>query len=126
MPISRVEIIDHGEFGRLVAKWAMLDELLRPQSIADIKTAVDQNVCIPSRIKYVKWVQPNLETLLVHLPNKEMLVEAEQLFSGNSKLAYILPQFYTDKLVPAGSDVHISNEDLLYARIGDYSVGQCR
>lgn len=124
MPISRVEISDYFEVGRLIAKWAKQDPASRPSSIAEMRNALSGIALVPARITNVQWVQPDLQTLLMRLPNKDMLIESEQTFSATSGQRYPIPNVYLEKLT--NPNTHVSDTDFLFARIADYTIAQCR
>jgi hypothetical protein len=102
--------------------WA-IDPKTRPADLAELKSQTGGMLIIPARITRIEFVQPDLATLLLRLPNAQMAQESVDLVQAGN-LDYKLPLFYFDKLGEGGAG--ISNIDLLYSRIADYTISQCR
>jgi hypothetical protein len=124
-PIPRIEVADYIEMGRLVAQWAT-DPATRPADVAALKAQLDGIAVVPDRIKTVTFVQSTLDHLVLHLPVKEMVEESlERTTDPMGDGQYPLPQFYADHFRPGFGPV-MTPLDLLLARVGDYSIAQCR
>ena len=107
-PISRIEVADYIEMGRLVAQWAT-DPATRPdRTSTTLKDQLDGIAMVPDRIKTVEFVQSTLDHLILRLPVKEMIEESlERMTDPIGDGRYPLPQFYADYLPPrlrAGDD----------------------
>lgn len=116
MPHARIEILDYQAVGRKVVEWAK-DSTKRPTTIADFKAQLDQIAIVPDRIKTITFVQPDLENLILRLPDREMFQDSKSIVDAMASIAeYPLPQFYSAAATP---------EELQYSRIGDYTIAQC-
>jgi hypothetical protein len=81
---------------------------------------------VPERIKKVTVVQSTLDHLILRLPVREMIQESEHRLSdpmANGR--YPFPQFYEDFYSPGFGPV-MTPLETLYARVGDYTIAQCR
>ena len=123
MAISRIEIVDHIALGKLIVRWAK-NAATRPTDMAGMRTALDQIALIPSRITNLTYVQSDLQTMLVRLPNADMVVESEDEMRSKPTLLYPVPSFYADKVCTDGAGM--ANLDFLYSRIADYTIAQCK
>lgn len=124
-PIPRIEVTDFIEMGRLVAEWS-LNPKSRPADVAELIDQLDGIATVPDRIKHVEFVQSTLDHLILRLPVKEMIEESIDRMSdpmGNGQ--YPLPQFYADNYRPGFGPV-MTSLDTLFARVGDYTIAQCR
>jgi hypothetical protein len=124
-PIPRIEVADYIEMGRLVAQWAT-DPATRPETVDELKTQLDGIAVVPERIKTVEIVQSTLDHLILRLPVKEMIEESlERMTDPMGDGTYPLPQFYADHYKPGFGPV-MTPLDTLLARVGDYTIAQCR
>jgi hypothetical protein len=124
-PIPRIEVGDYIEMGRLVAQWAT-DPATRPKDLAAFKQQLDGIATVPDRIKSVEIVQSTLDHLVLRLPVKEMIEESlERMTDPMGDGQYPLPQFYADHYRPGFGPV-MTPLDTLLARVGDYTIAQCR
>jgi hypothetical protein len=124
-PISRIDVADYIEMGRLVAQWAG-DETSRPKDVAELKSQLDGIATVPDRIKTVEFVQSTLDHLILRLPVREMIEESlERMTDPSGDGRYPLPQFYSDFYRPGFAPV-MTPLDTLFARVGDYTIAQCR
>lgn len=124
-PIPRIEVADFIEMGRLVAQWAT-DPATQPKDVGDLKQQLDGIATVPDRIKTVTFVQSTLDHLVLRLPVREMIEESIDRMSdpmGDGR--YPLPQFYSDFYRPGFGPV-MTPLDTLLARVGDYTIAQCR
>lgn len=123
--LPRIEVADYIEMGRLVAQWAA-DPATRPATVQELKQQLDGIAIIPDRIKKVEFAQSTTDTLVLTLPVREMIEESIERMSdpmGDSR--YPLPQFYADHYRPGFGPV-MTSLDILLARVGDYTIAQCR
>ncbi len=123
--IPRIEVADYIEMGRLVAQWAT-DPATQPKDVAELKEQLDGIATVPDRIKTVEFVQSTLDHLVLRLPVREMIEESIDRMSdpmGDGR--YPLPQFYADFYRPGFGPV-MTPLDTLLARVGDYTIAQCR
>ena len=124
-PIPRIEVADFIEMGRLVAQWSA-EPATRPGNVADLKDQLDGIATVPDRIKTVEFVQSTLDHLILRLPVKEMIEESlERMADPIGDGRYPLPQFYADHYRPGFGPV-MTPLDTLLARVGDYTIAQCR
>lgn len=124
-PIPRIDVADHIEMGRVVAQWAT-EPSTRPGTVKELKDQLDGIATVPDRIKTVEFVQSTLEHLILRLPVKEMIEESLELMSGPvADTSYPLPPFYADIYRPGFGPV-MTPLDTLLARVGDYTIAQCR
>jgi hypothetical protein len=124
-PITRIEVADFIEMGRLVAQWSA-DPDTRPTTVDELKEQLDGIAVVPDRIKTVEIVQSTLDHLVLRLPVKEMIEESlERMSDPMGDGTYPLPQFYADFYRPGFGPV-MTPLDTLLARVGDYTIAQCR
>ena len=124
-PIPRIEVADYIEMGRLVAQWAA-DPATRPETVGELKEQLDGIAVVPDRIKTVEIVQSTLDHLILRLPVKEMIEESlERMTDPMGDGSYPLPQFYADHYKPGFGPV-LTPLDILLARVGDYTIAQCK
>lgn len=124
-PIPRIEVADFIEMGRLVAEWST-NPKSRPANVAELVDQLDGIATVPERIKHVEFVQSTLDTLILRLPVKEMLEESiDRMSDPMATSQYPLPQFYADHYRPGFGPV-MTSLDTLLARVGDYTIAQCR
>ncbi len=124
-PIPRIEVADYIEMGRLVAQWAV-DPATWPRDVAQLKEQLDGIAEVPERIKHVEFVQSTLDTLVLRLPVKQMIEESlEAMTDPMGDTRYPLPQFYADHYRPGFGPV-MTPLDTLLARVGDYTIAQCK
>jgi hypothetical protein len=124
-PIPRIEVADFVEMGRLVAGWAT-GKVKHPENVAELVEQLDGIAMVPERIKNVTVVQSTLDHLILRLPVREMIEESEHHLSdpmANGR--YPFPQFYEDFYSPGFGPV-MTPLETLYARVGDYTIAQCR
>jgi hypothetical protein len=118
-PLPRMAVKDHALLGRKVAEWAK-DPASRPKTVTEFRQQlldVDPGATIPDRITGVLFVQPTWDTLVVRLPTKELIEESERNMS-RTPAKYKMPDFY--------SKTSLSALELLYSRIGDYTISECK
>ena len=124
-PITRIEVADFIEMGRLIAQWSA-DPDTRPTTVDELKEQLDGIAVVPDRIKTVEIVQSTLDHLILRLPVKEMIEESlERMSDPMGDGTYPLPQFYADFYRPGFGPV-MTPLDTLLARVGDYTIAQCR
>jgi hypothetical protein len=124
-PIPRIEVADFIEMGKLIAGWAT-GKVKRPETVEELVEQFDGIAVVPERIKKVTVVQSTLDHLILRLPVREMIEESERHLSdpmANGR--YPFPQFYEDFYSPGFGPV-MTPLETLYARVGDYTIAQCR
>jgi hypothetical protein len=124
-PIPRIEVADFIEMGKLIAGWAT-GRIAPPCNVEDLAKQFDGIAVVPERIKTVEVVQSTLDHLIIRLPVREMIEESERHLSdpmANGR--YPFPQFYEDFYSPGFGPV-MTPLETLYARVGDYTIAQCR
>jgi hypothetical protein len=121
MAIARVNVLDFLAFGKVVVQWS-LDPSTRPRTLRKLKEELRDILEIPDRITRIKYVDVDQETLVIRVPNKEMVEESIERFSGRGQRAYPAPAFYRD-LMPGPNRKR--NIDILHCRIADYTIAQC-
>jgi hypothetical protein len=119
MPIERVNVLQHKEFGQKVVEWAE-DPSKRPSSLEEMKQECAGILDIPDRITKLKYVDVELDTLLIRVPTRQMVEESVARFS-TLEGGYPAPGFYRD----IGSAQQPPNLDMLFMRIADYTIAQC-
>jgi hypothetical protein len=123
--IPRIEVADYIEMGRLVAQWSA-DPATRPGTVQELKEQLDGIAVVPDRIKTVEFTQSTLDHLVLRLPVKEMMEQSiERMSDPMGDGRYPLPQFYGDHFRPGFGPV-MTPLDTLLARVGDYTIAQCR
>ena len=124
-PIPRIEVADFIEMGKLIAGWAT-GKVKQPQTAKELAEQLDGIAVVPERIKTVEFVQSTLDHLILRLPVREMIEESERNLSDPmTNGRYPFPQFYEDFYSPGFGPV-MTPLETLYARVGDYTIAQCR
>ena len=119
-----VEVVNFRAFGDKVKAWARGAEPI-PQTIDEFAAQLadaDIGVKIPASIKHVRFVQDDVETLVVKLPCKELLEQGEAAIAKAGG-DYPLPSFY-ERVFAAKP--HVKDKQAFHAeRIGDYAIATC-
>jgi hypothetical protein len=124
-PIPRIEVADYIELGKLVAEWAT-GRRAPPTNPAELKSQLNGIAVVPDRITEVEVVQGTLKKLVIRLPVREMVEQSLQVMEDPmAEGSYPFPQFYSDYYSPGFGPV-LTPRDILYARVGDYTIAQCR
>jgi hypothetical protein len=122
MTIERVTILDYVEFGKRVVSWSLNPET-RPKDLAAMKQELRDILVIPDRTTRLSFVEVGLDQLLIRLPNPDMVRESLRMFEkADNAETYPMPLFYRN-LQTGGT---LSSFDLLFSRIADYTIAQCR
>ena len=122
--VERVEVINHRLFGEQVKAWAKGAERIPKdlEEFADQLARAGVGLKLPDTIKSVKFVQDDPETLIVRLPCRSRLIEAEGHLVGRGG-TYPMPAFYEQTF---GGRPKVGDQlSFQAARIGDYSIAQC-
>jgi hypothetical protein len=153
MPIDRVEVETWDMWGMLVKTWATgtncfpMDPYKKkavpklPANLTEFKDqCIDFGVVmhIPPRIKGIQFIQANQETLLMRLPDSQMVTDSEQFIAANPAGNYPIPAFYGPNYNPAqlgaadkpfySQHAKLTAANYLHfhaCRIGDYTIAQC-
>lgn len=120
MAIEFVNVVQYKEFGEKVAQWTRTPAS-RPQTLADLKTECAGMLEIPARIKKLRYVDDDLDTLVIRFPNEDMLAEAMDRVSSVPPPYVWAPSYY--RLI--GANNQPPNLDILYMRLADYVIAQC-
>jgi hypothetical protein len=121
------QVVNHSAFGRKVAHWSRHPEA-RPRTVAELRQQAGGDIYLLSSLQSIEFAQGDETRLMIYLPPVYKLDEAEARLarakaSGTaSAQSYPLPDFYAAILSGALTDV----EEILYSRIGDYSVAGCK
>ncbi len=121
-------------WGKLVKSWATgINYFDRtkpappiPRTLEDFKaqcTARGIDVNLPDYIKTLNIAQMEKSALNVHLPARDLVIEAEQQLNASDSV-YPIPPFY-DEFYGVQLPRDIKALDLQACRIGDYSIGMC-
>lgn len=120
MPISRIEVLDYKAFGEKVAEWS-LNPTMRPKTLDEMKQQTRDILEIPDRIRHLRFIDVDLSEMVIRLPNAQMVEESKERFA-NDQSEYPIAPYYRNILEDPDS---VSNTDMLYARIADYTIAQC-
>ena len=121
MAVERIEVLDHKAFGEMVVNWS-LDPTSRPGTLDELKTQCEGVLQIPDRITKLSYVDVDLQTFLVRVPNAEMVQESVDRFTNSPPAGgYPAPGFYA--LIGARNQP--PDLEILYSRIADYTIAQC-
>jgi hypothetical protein len=139
MAIEPVVIADNDweTWGKLVKSWATRenrinpggppDEYPVPESLDAMKEQMTRagmkGFVIPPRIKAVHFVWYNAETLVLKLPNKELIKASEAALGGGAP--YPLPAFYDDIYGKAHNIPQQDKQKRNDQRVGDYTIRAC-
>jgi len=123
-------------WGKLVRSWATgVNHVVPgqpapkpPESLDDLKTQCQRagiGITIPDFIKGLQLVRMPKDTLMLRIPAKELVEQAERdLKASNAK--YPIPLYYDDAY---GMSLNVPSPDervkLQTCRIGDYSISMC-
>ncbi len=120
-----VEVADYIELGRLVADWAVREDA-RPDSLDDLIRQLDGIAKVPANIEGVEFVQGKENILLIRLPEKGLMEQRmNELDSPLVGDRYRLPKFYDD-IYHRHFGPEMAPLDIFLARMGDYTIAQCR
>jgi hypothetical protein len=123
--LQRIRVIDPFEMGRLVVQWT-LQPGSRPNDVAALRSQLRGIAEIPEGITSVGFCENTLGHLAIALPAPETVSESlERLDDPEGPLDYPIPQFYQDHYRPGLAPI-VTPLDMLYARIGDSTLAQCR
>jgi hypothetical protein len=124
-PEGLVEVADYVEFGRLVTEWT-LGETERPCDIRELRNQLDGIAVVPDSFKEVLFVESASDTLVIRLPERELLAQTrEALEAPQVTEGYMLPKFYDDYYHKGFGPV-MSPLEMFLARVGDYTIAQCK
>jgi hypothetical protein len=124
-PIPRIEVADFIEMGKLIAEWTFNPDR-RPKDAADFREQLRGIAEVPDRIEEIEVVQGTLKKLVIRLPVPEMLAQGLQATDDPmAEGSYPFPYFYSDYYSPGFGPI-MTPRDVLYARVGDYTIAQCR
>ena len=124
-PIPRIEVGDFIELGKLVTEWAT-GRREPPRTPDELKEQLRGIAEVPDRITEVEVVQGTLQKLVIRLPVREMVEQSLEIMEDPmNEGSYPFPQFYADFYSPGFGPV-LTPRDMLYARVGDYTIAQCR
>lgn len=124
-PSRAIEVMDHQELGRLVAKWTFEPES-RPADIAELRAALRGIAEVPETFTSLSFCEHGPRHLAIRLPVPQVLEAAIERFSDPSApLEYPVPQFYADHFHPGFSPI-LTPLDMLHARIGDCAIAEVR
>lgn len=121
--ISRVKIENHQAFGEKVAEWST-DPSKRPPDLQALKDMLVGVLTVPDRFTDLVFVDVPLNTLVIRVPNKDMVEESQRRFTATSSGRYPLPVFY-NVATNGDGQIHMAGDALLYHRIADYTIAQC-
>lgn len=120
-----VEVADYIELGRLVVDWTN-DADTRPRTVAELRTQLDGIAVVPDSFTGVEFVEGKADALVIRLPEagvtRNTMERMEALSLGDR---YMLPKFYDDLYHKHFGPV-MTPLDTFLARIGDYTIAQCR
>lgn len=120
-----VEVADHIELGRLVADWAAHEDT-RPDCVEELVRQLDGIAKVPSTITDVEFVQGKEHVLVIRLPEKGLMEQRmRELESPLVGDRYQLPKFYDD-IYHRHFGPEMAPLDIFLARMGDYTIAQCR
>ena len=120
-----VEVADYIELGRLVVDWTN-NASARPANVGELRTQLDGIASVPDTFTGVEFVEGRAEVLVIRLPEagvtQQTMDHMQSLRLGDR---YMLPKFYDDLYHKHFGPV-MTPLDTFLARIGDYTIAQCR
>ncbi len=120
-----VEVADYIELGRLVVDWTR-NEDARPRDIGELQAQLDGIARVPDTFNEVRFVEGKADVLVIRLPERGVteatLAKVEDLRVSDR---YMLPKFYDDIYHKHFGPV-MTPLDTFLARIGDYTIAQCK
>ncbi|MFI5011938.1 MAG: hypothetical protein ACHQAY_06295 [Hyphomicrobiales bacterium] len=135
MAIDRLRVTNHEVWGKLVKTWATGKNYLEdgndypvPKTIEEFKEqlATAQIFAnVPEWAKSIRFVNPEIDEIVVRLPPKHMIEDTESLIDQPG-WTYPIPDFYKrifngmDPVVPFADRLKLHAE-----RIGDYTLSLC-
>ncbi len=124
-PTPQLEILDHVEFGRIVAQWAV-DAASRPSTVEQLAEQVRGVAIVPEGLRRVAFAQEDGDTVLFNLPSANALQHAlEAAGDPQARQPAPIPQFYADQLQPELAPM-LTPTDALMARLGDRTMSLSR
>ncbi len=124
-PAGLVEVADYIELGRLVADWTLYHDT-RPDCVDDLRRQLDGIAKVPANIKDVEFVQGRPDVLIIRLPERDLMKARKDNLEGPAGTApYKLPKFYDD-IYHRHFGPEMSPLETFLARMGDYTIAQCR
>ncbi|WP_426956992.1 hypothetical protein [Muricoccus radiodurans] len=131
-----MRVTNHDRLGLLVKTWSTGKNRLGdgkdypvPKDLEEFKAqllAAGVGAELPARIKRLHIVQPDMETLVIRIPPKQLFEASEARFKEPGT-SYRLPKFYGD-VTAAGTGPEATEEQKLWfhaSRIGDYTIANC-
>ncbi|MET0676878.1 MAG: hypothetical protein ABW175_13855 [Bradyrhizobium sp.] len=135
MALERMQVTNHERWGNLVKTWSTGKNYLDDGNEYPIPTSVDEFkeqlakaqvfMSVPDRFTKVKFVEQDMDTIVVRLPPSFAIADSEEKLSKPGS-TYPLPPFY--KRLFNGMDPVISEADKFKVhaeRIGDYTISYC-
>ncbi len=124
-PPPQLEILDHVEFGRIVAQWAV-DPASRPATVEQFARQVRGVAIVPEGLRRLAFAQEDGDTVLVNLPSADALQHAlDAAADPQARQPAPIPQFYADQLRPELAPM-LTPTDALMARLGDRALSLSR
>ncbi|MBP7242296.1 hypothetical protein [Amaricoccus sp.] len=121
------EVADYIELGKLVADWTQ-NEASRPKCIDELRRQLDGIAKVPDNFKDVDFVEGRSDVLVIRLPEKDLMAEAQRELEGASPMTqppYRLPKFYDD-IYHRHFGPEMTSLDIFLARMGDYTIARCQ
>jgi hypothetical protein len=124
-PIPPVEVTDYVGMGSVVADWSTGQRPL-PRDVRELRHQLDGIARVSDRVTELEFVQGTPEKLVIRLPVREMIEESiDAMTDPMAEGRYPLPQFYDDYHKPGLAPI-MTPIDILFARVGDYTIAQCK
>jgi hypothetical protein len=120
---DRIEIVDAIAWGNLVKDWVKGAKPV-PRNLTELKAQCGTSIKIPESMKAVTIVQQSEDAVLVRLPARKMVVDAEAELQATG---YPLPDFYAKAFGDAAFVFTTPAQRLEFqaCRIGDYAISNC-
>ncbi len=124
-PAPPVEVTDYVGMGSVVAGWSTGQRAL-PRDVGELRDQLDGIARVSDRVQELEFVQGTTEKLVIRLPVREMIEQSiDAMTDPRAEGRYPLPQFYDDYHKPGLAPI-MTPIDILFARVGDYTIAQCK
>ena len=124
-PMPPIEVTDYVGMGSVVADWSTGQRAL-PRDVSELRDQLDGIATVSDRVTDLEFVQGTSEKLVIRLPVREMIeASIDAMTDPMAEGRYPLPQFYDDYHKPGIAPI-MTPIDILFARVGDYTIAQCK
>jgi len=123
--VPAIEVTDYVGMGSVVAGWSTGQRAL-PRNVHELRHQLDGLARVSDRVTDLEFVQGTPEKLVIRLPVRELIEDSiDEMTDPRLAGRYPMPQFYDDYHRPGIAPI-MTPIDILFARVGDYAIAQCK